>query len=143
MFKSTRSYINLRSTLMWNLTSYDINRIKGQLQARKARIEAKYAEETKAVDADFADLETLERVAAVLALKYKADEPADASEEAAETRRYRSCPMRPNRDVHPERRDVRAATPTRDRETEDTRAAVRARARGCARASVASRVDRD
>src|SRR6516164_3359354 len=66
---------------MWKLTSYDINRIKGQLQARKARIEAKYAEETKALDADFADLDTLERVAAVLALKYKADEPVDASEE--------------------------------------------------------------
>ena len=69
---------------MWNLTSYDINRIKGQLQARKARIESKYAEETKALDTDFADLETLERVAAVLALKYKTDEPADASEESAE-----------------------------------------------------------
>ena len=63
---------------MWNLTSYDINRIKGQLQARKARIDAKYAEETKGLDADFADLETLERVAAVLALKYKADEAAGA-----------------------------------------------------------------
>jgi hypothetical protein len=63
---------------MWNLTSYDINRIKGQLQARKARIDAKYAEETKGLDADFADLETLERVAAVLALKYKADEAAVA-----------------------------------------------------------------
>ena len=70
---------------MWNLTSYDINRIKGQLQARKARIDAKYAEETKALDADFADLETLERVAAVLALKYKADEPVDAPEESSET----------------------------------------------------------
>ena len=70
---------------MWNLTSYDINRIKGQLQARKARVDAKYAEETKALDADFADLETLERVAAVLALKYKADAPADAPEENAET----------------------------------------------------------
>ncbi len=63
---------------MWNLTSYDINRIKGQLQARKARIDAKYVEETKGLDADFADLETLERVAAVLALKYKADEAAAA-----------------------------------------------------------------
>ena len=70
---------------MWKLTSYDINRIKGQLQARKARIDAKYAEETKALDADFADLETLERVAAALALKYKADEPADALAENSET----------------------------------------------------------
>ena len=70
---------------MWNLTSYDINRIKGQLQARKARIDAKYAEETRALDADFADLETLERVAAVLALKYKADASAEATEENSET----------------------------------------------------------
>jgi len=69
---------------MWNLTSYDINRIKGQLQARKARIDAKYAEETKGLDADFADLETLERVAAVLALKYKADEAAATPEENPE-----------------------------------------------------------
>ena len=69
---------------MWNLTSYDINRIKGQLQARKARIDAKYAEETKGLDADFADLETLERVAAVLALKYKADEAAAPPEENPE-----------------------------------------------------------
>jgi len=70
---------------MWNLTSHDINRIKGQLQARKARIDAKYADETKALDADFADLETLERVAAVLALKYKPDAPTDAPEESSET----------------------------------------------------------
>ena len=70
---------------MWNLTSYDINRIKGQLQARKARIDARYAEDTKALDADFADLETLERVAAGLALNNKADEPADAAEESSDT----------------------------------------------------------
>ena len=70
---------------MWNLTSYDINRIKGQLQARKARIDAKYAEETRALDADFADLETLERAAAVFALKYKADEPVDAPQGSPET----------------------------------------------------------
>src|SRR5271157_539965 len=55
-----------RFSLMWNLTSYDVNRIKGQLQARRARI-----------DAEYADVETLERVAAVLAVKYKASEPAD------------------------------------------------------------------
>src|SRR6266851_7535472 len=69
---------------MWNLTSYDVNRIKGQLQARRARIDAKYAEETKVLDADFADLDTLERVAAVLALKYKSGDPADPSQESSE-----------------------------------------------------------
>jgi hypothetical protein len=75
---------NNRSTSMWNFTSYDINRIKGQLQARRARIDARYAEETKALDADFADLETLERVASALSVKYKADEPAEPPEATAE-----------------------------------------------------------
>jgi hypothetical protein len=65
---------------MWNLTSFDVNRIKGQLQARRARIDAKYAEETKALDAEFAELGTLERVAAEIALKYKPNEAADAPE---------------------------------------------------------------
>ena len=69
---------------MWNLTSYDVNRIKGQLQARRARIDAKYAEETKALDADFADVETLERVAGVLADKYKSDESANPEQENPE-----------------------------------------------------------
>jgi hypothetical protein len=69
---------------MWNLTSLDVNQIKGQLQARRARIDAKYAEETKALDADFADLDTLERVAAAITLKYKPDEPADAPDRASE-----------------------------------------------------------
>jgi hypothetical protein len=69
---------------MWNLTTYDVNRIKGQLQARRARIDAKYTEETKALDADVADLDTLERVAAALALKYKSGDSADPSQESAE-----------------------------------------------------------
>jgi hypothetical protein len=67
-------------TIMWNLTSFDVNRIKGQLQARRARIDTKYAEETKALDAEFAELDTLERVAAAIALKYKPEEAADAPE---------------------------------------------------------------
>jgi hypothetical protein len=67
-------------TIMWNLTSFDVNQIKGQLQARRARIETKYAEETKTLDAEFAELDTLERVAAAIALKYKPDEASDAPE---------------------------------------------------------------
>jgi hypothetical protein len=69
---------------MWNLTSFDVNQIKGQLQARRARIEAKYAEETKALDAEFAELDTLERVAAAIALKYKPDEAADVPEQSSD-----------------------------------------------------------
>ncbi len=70
-----------RSTPMWNLTSYDIHQIIGQLQARRARIDVKYAEDSKALDAEFAELETLERVAASVALKYRPDEAANTSEE--------------------------------------------------------------
>ena len=70
-----------RSTSMWNLTSYDLYRIKGQLQARRARIDAKYAEDSKALDTEFAELETLERVAAAVALKYRPDDTTDPSEE--------------------------------------------------------------
>jgi len=66
---------------MWNLTSYDIHQIIGRLQARRARIDAKYAEDSKALDAEFAELETLERVAASVALKYRPDDVADTSEE--------------------------------------------------------------
>ena len=67
---------------MWNLTTYDVNRIKGQLQARRVRIDAKYAEETKALDADVADVETLERVATALSLKYQSDDSANLSKES-------------------------------------------------------------
>ena len=70
-----------RSTSTWNLTSYDIHQIIGRLQARRARIDAKYAEDSKALDAEFAELETLERVAASVALKYRPDDAADTSEE--------------------------------------------------------------
>jgi hypothetical protein len=68
-------------TPMWNLTSFDIRRIKGQLQARRARIDAKYAEDCKALDAEFDELDTLERVAASVALKYRADDAPETSEE--------------------------------------------------------------
>jgi hypothetical protein len=69
---------------MWNLTSLDVNQIKGQLQARRARLDAKYAEETKALDADFADLDTLERVAAAITVKYKPNETTDAPDRPPE-----------------------------------------------------------
>jgi hypothetical protein len=68
-----------RSNAMWNLTAYDVHQIKGQLQARRARIDAKHVEDNKALDAEFAELETLERVAASVALKYRPAESTDVS----------------------------------------------------------------
>ncbi|HYZ42602.1 MAG TPA: hypothetical protein VE687_18545 [Stellaceae bacterium] len=72
---------NPSSTPMWNLTSNDIHQIKRQLQACRARIDAKYAEDCKALDAELAELDTLERVAASVALKYRADDTPGTSEE--------------------------------------------------------------
>ena len=69
------------STAMWNLTSLDIERIKGQLQARRARIDAKYAEDSKALDVEFAEVETLARVAASVALRYRAEDAPKTSED--------------------------------------------------------------
>jgi len=65
---------------MWKLSLADVRRIKGQLEARRARIEAKYLEDTKALDAEFTDIETLERVAAAFANKYHESESADQIE---------------------------------------------------------------
>jgi len=70
---------------IWDLTSYDINRIKGQLQSRRVRIDAKYAEDSKTLDDEFAELETLERLAASVALKYRADDPERSEENSAKT----------------------------------------------------------
>jgi len=69
-----------------DLTFYDINRIKGQLQAPRARIHAKYAEDSKTLDDEFAELETLERLADSVELKYWADDPERSEENSAKTR---------------------------------------------------------
>ena len=69
------------ATEIWNLTSLDIERIKGQLQARRARIDAKYAEDSKALDVEFAEVETLARVAASVALRYRAEDAPKTSED--------------------------------------------------------------
>ncbi|HZT88896.1 MAG TPA: hypothetical protein VFA12_13070 [Stellaceae bacterium] len=66
---------------MWNITLTDINRVKGQLQARRAKIEAKYIEDTKTLDEDLAELETLERVASAFALKHHSAEGFDGAAE--------------------------------------------------------------
>ncbi|MGH7044805.1 MAG: hypothetical protein ACREE2_00260 [Stellaceae bacterium] len=64
---------------MWNITSHDVQQAKGQLQVRRAKLETRYAEETKALDAEFAAIETLERVAEEFAQKHgDGDAPAAA-----------------------------------------------------------------
>jgi hypothetical protein len=54
---------------MWNITSNNVQRAKERLQLRSAEIETRYAEEKKALDAEFAVIETLERAASEFMLK--------------------------------------------------------------------------
>jgi hypothetical protein len=54
---------------MWNITSNNVQRAKERLQLRRAETEARYAEEKKALDAEIAVIETLERAASEFMLK--------------------------------------------------------------------------
>lgn len=65
---------------MWTLSLADVHRIKGQLEARRARIEAKYQEEMRALEAEHADIETLERVASAFAVKYQEPDAPESYE---------------------------------------------------------------
>jgi hypothetical protein len=63
---------------MWNLTSDDVQHAKDRINRRRAEIEARYAEERQALDAEDTMVEALARSAAEFALKY-------AGKAAAET----------------------------------------------------------
>jgi hypothetical protein len=55
---------------MWNITSNNVRRAKEQLQLRRGEIETRYAEENRALDAELAVIETLERAAAEFMLRH-------------------------------------------------------------------------
>jgi hypothetical protein len=59
---------------MWTLTSDDVQRIKEELKGRRAAIQARYADEIKLLEADLADIETMERVANAFAVRHLVDE---------------------------------------------------------------------
>jgi hypothetical protein len=86
-------HLQPQSAPMWNLTSFDIHRVKGELQARRARIDAKYAEDSKALDAEFAELEALERLAASVAIKYRAHEAPETPEESSAKAAENTAPI--------------------------------------------------
>lgn len=64
---------------MWNITSNDVQRAKDRLQLRRAEIETRYAEENKALDAEFAVIETFERAASEFMLRHSRENGAIAS----------------------------------------------------------------
>ena len=72
---------------MWNLTLTDLDLAKEELKGRRAAIEARYTKDIQGVDADLAEIETLERAASAFALKHKTNglEVAATSEAEPET----------------------------------------------------------
>lgn len=68
---------------MWSISSNDVLQAKGRLQSRRANIESRYAEETKALDVEFAAIEALERIAEEFALRHGREEAGAAREPPA------------------------------------------------------------
>jgi hypothetical protein len=70
---------------MWHITSNNVQRAKERLQLRRAEIETRYAEEKKALDAEFAVIETLELAASEFMLKLNRENGAIPLEPTAPT----------------------------------------------------------
>jgi hypothetical protein len=69
---------------MWTLTPEYVEEIKEELKGRRAAIQARYADELKSIEADLADIETLERIAYAFAVKNLPEPAAPAAEPALE-----------------------------------------------------------
>jgi hypothetical protein len=63
---------------MWNITSNNVQRAKEQLRLRRAEIEARFAEENQALDAEASAIEMLERAASEFILRHRGDEAGPA-----------------------------------------------------------------
>ena len=63
-------------TAMWNLNGSDIQKAKEQLEARRTTLKAEYEEAVKRIDAELADIETVERVAVTFVSGQKGGEPS-------------------------------------------------------------------
>jgi hypothetical protein len=69
---------------MWSLTPDYLANMKEELKGRRAAIQARIADELKAIDADLEEIETLERVAYAFAVKHLPEPQALASEAETE-----------------------------------------------------------
>jgi hypothetical protein len=69
---------------MWNINSNSIQRAKEELQLRRTEFEAKYAEEKRALDAEYAVIEALERAASEFMLRRARTSGGTAADESGE-----------------------------------------------------------
>jgi len=75
--------VERQKEMNWNITPDRVLWIKEELKGRRAAIEARYAQELKAIASDLEEIETLERAANAFASKHCHEgKPADVSGEA-------------------------------------------------------------
>jgi hypothetical protein len=77
--KSPDRFPDFQGIVMWIISSHEVEQAKERLSARRAEIEARYAAEKGALDAEVEAVETLERVAAEFAARNTRDAPAVAA----------------------------------------------------------------
>jgi hypothetical protein len=63
---------------MWNLSLADIERAKEELKGRRAAVKARYEDELQMIEADLANIETLEMAAALFVSRYGGADPLGA-----------------------------------------------------------------
>jgi hypothetical protein len=68
---------------MWNISSNDVEQAKESIRLRRAAAEARYEDEMRALDAEFAAVETLERAASEFALSHQLDQVQAAPDDPA------------------------------------------------------------
>lgn len=59
---------------MWSLSLEDIERVKEELKGRRAALRARYEDELQAIEADLANIETLELAATLFVSRYRSTE---------------------------------------------------------------------
>jgi hypothetical protein len=64
---------------MWSLSLDEIERVKEELKGRRAALKARYDDELQAIEADLANIETLELAATLFVSRYRGAE-AEAAE---------------------------------------------------------------
>jgi hypothetical protein len=79
---------------MWNLTPDYIQQVKEELKGRRAAVEARVADELKAIAADLEEIETLERIAYSFAVKHLPEpQPVEAPGESVEVAALQAEPV--------------------------------------------------
>jgi hypothetical protein len=74
-------------TAMWNLNGNDIKSAKQQLESRRAKLKADYEAELQKIDAELADIDTVERVAVNFVSSHKNGDAAIIEAEPGKSRR--------------------------------------------------------